>query len=133
MMRWAGAAATAIVGAIVGTAIVAAGPAFAEGDAAKGQRVFNTQCRTCHKVEKDASSPVGPSLYGLFGRKSGTLAGFQYSDAMKNAAITWDEATLAEYLKDPKAKVPGTKMAFAGLKNPAQLEDLVAYLKDATK
>ena len=129
MKRWAGAVATAIVG----TACVAAGPAFAEGDAAKGQRVFNTQCRTCHKVEKDASSPVGPTLHGLFGRTSGTLAGFEYSDAMKKAAITWDDATLAEYLKDPKAKVPGTKMVFAGLKNPAQIEDLVAYLKSATK
>ena len=128
MQRWAG----AVAAVIVGTAGLA-GPAFAEGDAAKGQRVFNTQCRTCHKVEKDASSPVGPSLHGLFGRKSGTLAGFEYSDAMKKADITWDEATLAEYLKDPKAKVPGTKMAFVGLKNPAQLEDLVAYLKEATK
>ena len=128
MQRWAGAVAAVIVGTVG-----LAGPAFAEGDAAKGQRVFNTQCRTCHKVEKDASSPVGPSLHGLFGRKSGTLAGFEYSDAMKKADITWDEATLAEYLKDPKAKVPGTKMAFVGLKNPAQLEDLVAYLKDATK
>lgn len=128
MMRWAGAVATAIVG----TALLA-GPALAEGDAAKGQRVFNTQCRTCHKVEKDASSPVGPTLHGLFGRKSGTLAGFEYSDAMKKADITWDDATLAEYLKNPKGKVAGTKMAFVGLKNPAQLEDLIAYLKDATK
>lgn len=129
MKRWAGAVAAVIVGA----AGVAAGPALAEGDAAKGQRIFNTQCRTCHKVEKDASSPVGPTLHGLFGRPSGTLAGFEYSDAMKKAAITWDDATLAEYLKDPKAKVPGTKMVFAGLKNPAQIEDLVAYLKSATK
>ena len=129
MKRWAG----AVAAAIVGTAGVAAGPAFAEGDAAKGQRVFNTQCRTCHKVEKDDSITVGPTLHGLFGRPSGTLAGFEYSDAMKKAAITWDDATLAEYLKDPKAKVPGTKMVFAGLKNPAQIEDLVAYLKSATK
>ena len=129
MKRWAGAAGAAIVAA----AGLVSAPAFAEGDAAKGQRVFNTQCRTCHKVEKDASSPVGPTLNGLFGRKAGTLAGFEYSDAMKNSGITWDDATLAEYLKDPKAKVPGTKMAFVGLKNPAQVEDLVAYLKDATK
>ena len=128
MQRWAGAVAAVIVGTVG-----MAGPAVAEGDAAKGQRVFNTQCRTCHKVEKDASSPVGPSLFGLIGRKSGTLDGFAYSEAMKKAGITWDEATLTEYLKDPKAKVPGTKMAYAGLKNPAQLEDLVAYLKDATK
>ena len=127
MKRWAAAASAVMV------AVVVAGPAFAEGDAAKGQRVFNTQCRTCHKVEKDATSPVGPSLHGLFGRKAGTLAGFEYSDAMKNSGITWDDATLAEYLKDPKAKVPGGKMAFVGLKNPAQLEDLVAYLKEATK
>ncbi len=124
MKRWAAAVAAVTVGM--------AAPAFAQ-DAAKGQRVFNTQCRACHKVEKDASSPVGPSLYGLFGRKAGTLDAFEFSDAMKNSGITWDDATLAEYLKDPKAKVPGGKMVYAGLKNPAQLADLVAYLKDATK
>ena len=130
MKRWV----AALAAGIVGTAAVAAGPAVAEdGDAAKGQRVFNAQCRTCHKVEKDASSPVGPTLHGLFGRTSGTLEGFQYSDAMKKAAIGWNAETLAEYLKDPKAKVPGTKMAYAGLKNPAQLVDLIAYLKEATK
>lgn len=130
MKRWAG----AVAAVIVGTTGMAAVPAGAQdGDAAKGQRVFNTQCRTCHKVEKDASSAVGPSLHGLFGRASGTLEGFQYSEAMKKAAITWSPETLAEYLKDPKGKVPGTKMAYAGLKNPAQLEDLIAYLKEATK
>lgn len=124
MKRWAAAVAAVIVGM--------AAPAFAQ-DVAKGQRVFNTQCRACHKVEKDASSPVGPTLHGLFGRKAGSLAGFEFSDAMKASGITWDDATLAEYLKDPKAKVPGGKMAFAGVKNPAQLDDLLAYLKDATK
>jgi cytochrome c len=114
--------------------IVAAGPAFAQsGEASRGQRVFNTQCRTCHSVEKGVVPPVGPNLNGLFGRRAGTLPGFEFSDAMKASGIVWDEATLAEYARDPKAKVPGGKMVFAGVKNPTQLADLIAYLKEATK
>lgn len=120
---------------IAAAAVIAvAGPAFAQsGEASRGQRVFNTQCRTCHTVEKGGAQPVGPNLNGLFGRKAGTLAGFEFSDPMKASGIVWDEATLAEYVRDPKAKVPAGKMAFVGLKNPAQLADLIAYLKEATK
>ena len=76
---------------------------------------------------------TGPKLHGLVGRKAGTSAGYAYSDAMKNSGIVWDEATLAEYNRDPKDKVPGTKMLFNGVKNAGQLADLVAYLKEATK
>jgi cytochrome c len=102
------------------------------GDAAKGQRVFNQQCRSCHTVEKDGPTVTGPNLHGLFGRKAGTAAGYDFSDAMKKSGIVWDEATLAEYTRDPKGKVPDTKMLFNGLKQPAQVADLVAYLKQAT-
>ena len=129
MKNWITAAAV-----IVAATATAAGPAAAQsGEAAKGQRIFNTQCKSCHTVEKDGAQVTGPNLHGLFGRKGGTNAGYAYSDAMKNSGIVWDEATLTEYNRDPKAKVPGTKMLYNGVKNAGQLADLVAYLKEATK
>ena len=98
-----------------------------------GERVY-AQCRACHQVGETAKNQVGPQLNGIFGRKSGTVEGYNYTDANKNANITWDEKTFSEYIIDPRGKVPGTKMAFAGIKNPQQVTDLVAYLKlfDAT-
>ena len=77
----------------------------------------------------DLTNLVGPAMNGLFGRKSGTVEGYSYSEANKNSGITWDEATFADYIKDPKAKIPGTKMIYAGLKNEQQVKDLTAYLK----
>jgi cytochrome c len=119
---------------IVAGMATAAGPAAAQsGDAAKGARVFNTQCKACHTLEKDGASTTGPNLHGLFGRKAGTEGGYASSDAMKNSGIVWDDATVAEYSRDPKGKVPGTKMLYNGVKNAGQLADLVAYLKEATK
>src|SRR5262249_18702108 len=113
-------------------AILAAAPAFAQsGDAGRGQRLFNQQCRACHTLEQGGASPAGPNLHGLFGRKAGMAAGYEFSDAMKKSGIVWDETTLAEYTRDPKGKVPDTKMVYAGMKQPAQLADLVAYLKQA--
>ncbi len=97
-------------------------------DAANGERVF-TQCRPCHQVGETAKNTVGPVLNGLFGRQSGTAPGYSYSDANKNSGITWDEAVFAEYIKNPRAKIPGTKMIFAGLKDEARIKDLAAYLK----
>ena len=93
-----------------------------------GERVF-AQCRACHQVGEAAKNPVGPQLNGLFGRKTGSVEGYSYTEANKNANITWDEATFRDYIVDPKGKIPGTKMAFAGLKNPQQVSDLIAYLK----
>ena len=120
MKNWITAAAV-----IVAATATAAGPAAAQsGEAAKGQRIFNTQCKSCHTVEKDGAQVTGPNLHGLFGRKAGTNAGYAYSDAMKNSGIVWDEATLTEYNRDPKAKVPGTKMLYNGVKNAGQLADL---------
>ena len=125
---------------ITAAAVIAAGlaatagtAAAQSGEASRGQRVFNTQCRACHTLEKDGASTTGPNLHGVFGRKAGTGGGYESSDAMKKSGIVWDEATLAEYNRDPKGKVPGTKMLFNGVKNPGQLADLVAYLKEATK
>ena len=103
------------------------------GDAAKGERVFATQCKACHTLERGGASVTGPNLYGLMARKSGGLPGYGYSEAMRRFAIVWDEKTLANYLRDPKGDMPGTKMVFAGVKRPDQLADLIAYLKEATK
>lgn len=97
-------------------------------DAAAGEKVF-AQCKACHQVGETAKNAVGPVLNGLFGRKSGTIEGFNYSSANKNSGIMWDEATFRDYIKDPKAKIPGTKMIFPGLKNPQQIDDIIAYLK----
>ncbi len=107
-------------------------PVYAQ-DPAAGERVF-AQCRACHQVGPTAKNAVGPVLNGLFGRPAGTVEGYNYSAANKNSGITWDEAVFREYIKDPKAKIPGTKMVYAGLKDEKRIDDLVAYLKqfDAT-
>jgi len=103
------------------------GPTQAQ-DAAAGEKVF-AQCRACHQVGETAKNAVGPVLNGLFGRKSGTVEGYAYSPANKNSGITWDEATFRDYIKDPRAKIPGTKMIYAGLKDEQRVTDLIAYLK----
>jgi cytochrome c len=97
-------------------------------DVAAGERSF-AKCRACHQVGETAKNLVGPTLNGLFGRKAGTVPGYNYSDANKNSGITWDDAVFADYIKDPKAKIPGTKMVFAGIKNEKEIADLTAYLK----
>ena len=98
-------------------------------DAELGSKVFK-KCMACHAI--DEKNKIGPSLKGIVGRKAATVEGFKYSDAMlaKGAeGVVWDEATLAAYLPDPKAFVPGTKMAFPGLKKPEEVTDLIAFLK----
>jgi cytochrome c len=97
-------------------------------DAVAGEKIF-LQCRACHQVGETAKNAVGPVLNGLFGRKSGTVEGYNYSQANKDSGITWDEAVFAEYIKNPKAKIPGTKMVYAGLKDDKRVADLTAYLK----
>ena len=108
-------------------AVAGAGEVSAQ-DAAAGEKVFGV-CRACHQVGETAKNNVGPSLNGLFGRKAGTIAGYNYSAANKDSGITWDEATFREYIKDPKAKIPGTKMIYAGLKDEQRTNDLIAYLQ----
>jgi cytochrome c len=102
------------------------------GDAARGERLFNQQCKACHTVEQGGASTVGPNLHGLIGRKAGSGSGFSYSEAMTKSGIVWDDKGLADYLKDPKGRVPGTKMVFAGLKRQEQVDDVIAYLQKAT-
>jgi len=126
MKIWAGAAVAVIVG-------FATQSSAQSGDAAKGQRVFNQQCRACHTLEKGGAQAIGPNLHGVFGRKAGTAEGFAFSEAMVKSGIVWDDKTMAEYNRDPKGKVPGTKMVFNGVKQQGQLDDLVAYLKQATQ
>lgn len=103
-------------------------------DAEKGATVFKKYCSPCHRIGPDAKNLVGPELNGLDGRKAGSAQGYSYSDANKDSGITWNEANFKEYIKDPKAKVPGTKMMFAGIKSEQDVNDLWAYLKqyDAT-
>ncbi len=102
----------------------------AAGDAAKGKQIF-ARCQACHSVEA-GTNKLGPSLHGVVGRASGTLEGFNYSDAMKNAHLTWDDATLDKYLAGPKALVPGTKMVFPGLPKEEDRLNVIAYLKQAS-
>lgn len=96
-------------------------------DPEAGQRVFKAQCSACHSIEA-GKKIIGPSLAGIVGRKSGSVAGFNYSQANLKADLTWDEATLDKYLTNPRGVVPGTTMTYAGLKNDTQRADLIAYL-----
>jgi cytochrome c len=111
-------------------AVLLSAPAHAEGDAAKGEKVF-LKCKACHDVDQGVNK-IGPTLKGIVGRPAASVADYKYSDAMKAKGaegIVWDEATLTTYLPDPKAFVPKTKMAFAGLKKPEEVADVIAYLK----
>src|SRR6476659_8379087 len=103
-----------------------ASPALAQ-DADAGKTSFN-KCLACHAVGDGAKNKVGPVLNGLDGRKSGTIEGYSYSEANKNSGITWNKDQFLDYIKDPKAKIPGTKMVFAGIKNEKEANDLWAYL-----
>lgn len=113
--------------AAAGLALLTASPVLAQ-DAAAGAKVFN-QCRACHQVGETAKNLIGPKLNGLFGRTAGSVEGFKYSDANIKSGIVWSEEIFAEYIRDPKAKIPGTKMVYAGLKNDQQIADLTAFLK----
>ncbi len=97
-------------------------------DLAAGEQSFR-KCSPCHAVGEDAKNKVGPALNGLDGRKSGTIGDYSYSEANKKADITWSEASFKDYIQNPMGKVPGTKMAFAGIKNEKEIGDLWAYLK----
>lgn len=105
---------------------------FAAGDAAKGKKVF-AKCKACHSVKK-GKNKIGPSLYGVFGRKAGTAKGFKrFSKAMKKSGVVWDEKTIDEFLSKPRSFIKRNRMPFPGLKKKSQRDDLIAYLKQATK
>jgi cytochrome c len=108
--------------------IVASSGTVLAQDLAAGEASFR-KCAPCHSVGEDATNKVGPVLNGLDGRKAGTVEGFSYSDANKNSGLTWNEETFKEYIRDPRAKLPGTKMIFAGIKSDKEVTDLWGYLK----
>ncbi len=123
----------AVIRIIAGLALAGASSSLALAqDVELGAKSFN-KCRACHQVGDGAKNLVGPLLNGLFGRKSGTVEGYNYTDANKNSGITWDDAVFADYIRDPKAKIPGTKMVFAGIKNDKEVTDLTAFLKQYDK
>ena len=110
-----------------------ASAAFADDiDLAAGKSSFN-KCLACHAIGEGAKNKVGPVLNGIDGRKTGTVADYNYSDANKNSGITWGEAQFKEYIKDPKAKIPGTKMAFAGIKSENEINNLWAFVSQYDK
>ncbi|WP_378947987.1 c-type cytochrome [Mesorhizobium sp. ANAO-SY3R2] len=120
--------------ALLATSFLVSGAAHAAGDADAGKKVF-TKCMACHEAATDKNK-VGPSLHGVIGRTAGTHSDFKYSDAMKKAGadgLVWDEANIAAYVKAPKEKVPGNKMAFAGLKDDTDIANVIAYLEAAAK
>src|SRR5262244_118837 len=96
-------------------------------DVAAGEQSFK-KCMPCHSIGEDAKNKVGPAQNGLDGRKAGTVEGFNYSEANKSSGITWNEQTFKEYIQDPRAKIPNTKMVFPGLSDEKDINDLLAYL-----
>jgi cytochrome c len=113
---------------IAATALPAMLQTAAAQDVEKGQRSFN-KCLPCHAIGPGAENKVGPELNGLDGRHAGAVASFNYSEANKNSGLLWNEAIFKDYIRSPQAKIPGTKMAFAGITNPQEIDDLWAYLK----
>jgi len=112
---------------VISLAPVIARPAIAQ-DLEAGERAFR-KCTPCHSIGPNAQNKLGPVLNGLDGRKAGTFENYSYSDANKNSGIVWDENTFAEYITDPRAKIPKTKMIFPGIKNEKERGNLWAYVK----
>jgi len=110
--------------------LASVGHAAADGDPAKGKKVFN-KCRSCHVVDAEKNR-VGPHLVGVFGRDAGSVEGFKYSDAMMESDVVWEDETITAYLKDPKGYIPGNRMVFPGLKKDEDITDLLAYLHEET-
>ena len=119
-------------GAVVAIAVTAIASAAPAQDVAAGKTSFN-KCLACHAAGEGAKNKVGPVLNGLDGRKSGTAEGYSYSDANKNSGITWNKEQFLDYIKDPKAKIPNTKMVFPGIKNEKEANDLWAYVSQFDK
>jgi cytochrome c len=113
---------------LAGAAFLASMGASVAQDAAAGEKVF-MKCKICHQIGETAKNMVGPVLNGVVGRKAGSYPGYHYSDANEKSGITWDEAELKKYLKDPKGVVPGTKMVFPGLQSDDDVANVIAYLK----
>lgn len=113
----------------LGLLVLGSATALANGDPVKGEEIYH-RCQGCHSI---ARNRIGPMHKGLFGRPAGSVPGFTYSDAMKNSGIVWNEQTLDQFLQGPRKMVPGTKMTYAGVADPQERADLIAYLKQATQ
>jgi cytochrome c len=113
----------ALAGVLAATAAAQGG-----GDVKAGQKVYNSRCLTCHSNVQGGPNKLGPLLFGIMGKKAATLPGYTYSRPMKNSKIVWTDDALRQWLKRPNQTLPGTRMAFAGLSNPKQIEDLIAYM-----
>jgi cytochrome c len=118
---------SALAFAWIATCLATASPAAA-GDAGKGKSLFEDECSLCHSATSGGGTIVGPTLFGVVGRKAGSVADFNYSPAMKAAGFDWSEERLHDWVFGPAKVVPNNKMPYGGLKNPKQLDDLVAYL-----
>jgi cytochrome c len=118
---------------LAGVIVVASSAGALAQDVAAGETSFK-KCLPCHRIGEGAKNLVGPELNGLEGRKSGSVEGYSYTEANKNSGITWDEAQFKEYITNPRTKIPGTKMVFAGISSDSERNNLWAYLKqfDAT-
>lgn len=117
--------------AIAAAALVMASAHIARADdeAAEGKKIFNRTCGACHSDKASGPRKLGPTLFAVVGRHSGSVDGFRYSEANKKSGIVWTPENLDKYLTDPKAMVPGTLMAFAGLKKADERKDVIAYLE----
>jgi len=124
-MTWRKAVVSVSLAACAATAV-----AQTPGDAARGKRLF-LQCQACHALQAGAPGTVGPSLGGVVGRKAGSIEGYSYSPALRASGLVWNAATLDQWLEQPNVLVPGTKMIFAGVANPADRAALVAFLEQA--
>lgn len=123
-----------LVAGMFAALIVSQGSALAEGDAKKGKSVYK-RCAVCHVVDKEKNK-VGPHLVGIIGRKAGAVEKFKYSKAMRKKGeegMVWDVANIDAYLEKPRKFIPKNKMAFVGLKKKADRDNVIAYLKEATK
>lgn len=120
-----------IAGGLVAFLALSSGAAQAQGDPAKGEKLF-ARCRACHALEA-GQNKVGPSLHGIFGREAGTVEGFNYSNALKSTDIVWSDETMDPWLENPREYIPGNKMVFPGLRKEQDRQDLIAYLKEATQ
>lgn len=120
-----------VAGTVMG-ALLATGTASAEGDAAKGEKLFKRKCRTCHVIDSGSKHKIGPDLAGMFGRQAGSAEGYKYSKNLKSADFTWDDGSLDQWLENPKKFVKGTKMVFK-LRKEGDRADVIAYLKEAAQ
>ncbi|MDD3800453.1 MAG: c-type cytochrome, partial [Novosphingobium sp.] len=113
---------------LLAAALAGSGPALA-GDKSGGAKVFQAQCSICHHDTKNAPPSAGPDLYGVVGRKAGSLKGYEFSTAMKHSGLTWTPDELRRYLADPGKVVPGNKMPFPGMHDSARLDAVLSYLE----